>query len=62
LFGPGFWDRMSLTSELTLAFLVTLVNLLNKVTKLIQVSRVVKMHQLILDSFQHGSVCLPIER
>jgi hypothetical protein len=49
-------------SDLTSAFPVTLVDLMNEVMKLIQGSGLVKMDQLTLDSFWHGSVRLLIER
>jgi hypothetical protein len=35
---------------------------LNEVTKLIQGSGLIEMEQLVLDSFWHGCICLPIER
>jgi hypothetical protein len=61
-FGLGHRGHASLTSNLASAFPVTLVNLLNEVMKLIHGSGLIEMNQLILDSFQHGSICLPIER
>jgi hypothetical protein len=44
-------------SKLSPAFPIPLVNLLDKVSEIIQALGLVEMHQLILYPFQHGILC-----
>jgi hypothetical protein len=56
LFGLGLGRRVRLTSELTASFPIPLVNLLDKISEVVESSGFIEMNHFVLDSLRQSQI------